>query len=368
VLGIALTALYLFPAVREQRWIDALQATGTNGDPGLQIENNWLFARSSDPLLKDHNVALHLISLLSVFMIAVTLVSVCALWLRVRFFAGGQHETSSARRWWIILALIPAVILFLQFPVSLLVWNLLPKLRFLQFPWRSLLVLEAPMAILFAAAIWPGASAKRWQRGVVAIFCAVFFLGSLGFAARTFFRVCHPEELMPNLLAKFYSGEGFWGNDEYAPPGADNSIVASGLPDACLVGNFDTKLGIGGTAVVNPVWRAEQGSCAATVDAQLRQAERMRIAAVTSRAGYLILRLRSYPAWRVTVNGQLAANLPSRDEGLMAVPVPQGSVDLKVDWMTTGDVIVGRWLSVLSLMLLTALCFLERKLSRPRFS
>jgi hypothetical protein len=368
VLGIALTALYLVPAVREQHWIDALQATGTNGDPGLQIENNWLLARSSDPLLKDHNVALHLISLLSVFMIAVALVGVCALWLRLRFFAGGRHEISSVGRWWTTLALIPAVILFLQFPVSLPVWNLLPKLRFLQFPWRWLLVLEAPMAIFFAAAVWPRASAKRWQRGAVAALCAVFFLGSLGFATRTFFRVCHPEELMPNLLARFHSGAGFWGNDEYAPPGADNSIVATGLPDACLVGNFDTKLGVGGTAVFNPVWRAEQGSCAATVVAQLRQAEHMRIAAVTSRAGYLILRLRSYPAWRVTVNGQLAANLPSRDDGLMAVPVPQGSVDVKVDWMTTEDVIVGRWLSVLSLVLLTALCFLERKLSRPRFS
>lgn len=224
------------------------------------------------------------------------------------------------------------------------------------------------MAILFAAAVWPRESAKRWRRGAVAAICAVFFLGSLVFATRTFFRVCQPEELMPELLAKFHSGAGFWGNDEYAPPGADNSIVATGLPDACLVGNFGTKLGIGGTAVVNPAWQAEQGSCAATVVAKLRQAEHMRIAAVTSRAGYLILRLRTYPAWRVTVNGQPTTNLPSRADGLMAVPVPQGSVDLKVDWVSTEDVIVGRWLSVLSLLLLTTLCFLERKLSRPRFS
>jgi hypothetical protein len=368
VVGIALTALYLVPAIREQHWIDALQVTGTNGDPGLQIENNWLFARSSDPLLKNHNVALHLISLLCVFMIAVAVVSVCALWLRVRFFAGGRHESSSTGRWWIALAFIPAVILFLQFPASLPVWDMLPKLRFLQFPWRWLLILEAPMAILFAAAVWPGASAKRWQRGVIATLCTLFFLGSLGFATSTFFRVCHPEELMPNLLARFHSGAGFWGNDEYAPPGADNSTVATGLPDACLVGNFDTKLGVGGTAVVNPVWRAEQGSCAAILVAKLREAEHMQIAAVSRSAGYMILRLRSYPAWRVTVNGQLVANLPSREDGLMAVPVPQGSVDLKVDWMTTDDVIVGRWLSVLSLVLLTALCFLERKLSRPRSS
>ncbi len=63
------------------------------------------------------------------------------------------------------------------------------------------------------------------------------------------------------------------------------------------------------------------------------------------------------------MNGRLAANLPKRADGLMAVPVPQGSVDLKVDWTATEDVIVGRRLSVLSLLLLTALCVLERKLN-----
>ena len=61
-------------------------------------------------------------------------------------------------------------------------------------------------------------------------------------------------------------------------------------------------------------------------------------------------------------SGARRSNLPKRADGLMAVPVPQGSVDLKVDWTTTEDVIVGRWLSVLSLLLLTSLYFLERKL------
>ena len=89
---------------------------------------------------------------------------------------------------------------------------------------------------------------------------------------------------------------------------------------------------------------------------------------VTSHAGFLILRLRKYPTWRVTVNGRLATNLPRRADGLMAVPVPEGSVDMQVDWTNTDDVIAGRWLSVLSLLLLTGLGILERKLSRYRFS
>jgi len=378
VLGIALPAVYLVPAAWESRWVNILQATGTLDDPGLKIESNRLFARNSNPLLEQHDLGLHFISRLSIFMIAVALVSVFTLWLRVRFFVKSRRETSSqpegmlspnrphnsepvARSWWITLALIPPVVLFLQLPVSLPVWNLLPKLRLLQFPWRLLLVLEAPMGLFFAAAIWPAQPAKRWKRRAVAGFCALFYLSSVVFATRTFFLECPTVELMPNLLAQYHSGGGFWGADEYAPPGAANSIVATGLPDACLSGDFNTKLGADVTPDVNPVWRVEQAGCVSTAMAKLRQPEHMRIATVTSHAGYLILRLRNYPAWRVTVNGRLATNLPWREDGLMAVPVPQGSVDMQVDWTTTDDVIAGRWLSVLSLLLLTGICFLERK-------
>jgi hypothetical protein len=43
-------------------------------------------------------------------------------------------------------------------------------------------------------------------------------------------------------------------------------------------------------------------------------------------------------------------------------------VELTVDWTTTPDVLAGRWISALALLLLTALWFLERKLSQPRLS
>ena len=47
-------------------------------------------------------------------------------------------------------------------------------------------------------------------------------------------------------------------------------------------------------------WSPEQGSCEATVaPANKRSPEHMRIIAACSHAGFLILRLRSYPAWRV---------------------------------------------------------------------
>ena len=125
---------------------------------------------------------------------------------------------------------------------------------------------------------------------------------------------------------------------------------------------------VGSDAGSAPIWQSEQGSCEATFAANRSQPQHLRIAAVAPHAGFLILRLRSYPAWRVEVNGQPVSDLPRRDDGLMAVPVPQGPVDLTVDWTTTPDVLAGRWLSALAVLLLTALCLLERKFSRPRLS
>ena len=70
----------------------------------------------------------------------------------------------------------------------------------------------------------------------------------------------------------------------------------------------------------------------------------------------------------MNVNGRLITHMPRRADGLMAVPVPQGPVDLTVDWTTTTDVVIGRCLSLIAFLLLTALFLLERKLSRSRLS
>ena len=101
-------------------------------------------------------------------------------------------------------------------------------------------------------------------------------------------------------------------------------------------------------------------------------AEHLHLIDTTPHAGFLILRLRSYAAWKVNVNGldrcprrapAIYGSLPHRDDGLMAVPVPQGPVQVDVDWTTTGDVVMGRLLSLMSLGCITVLCLIERKLA-----
>jgi hypothetical protein len=137
-----------------------------------------------------------------------------------------------------------------------------------------------------------------------------------------------------------------------------------GLPDACLVGDPTTVLGKEDDDG-DLVWNAAQGSCGATFSAnpapRLANPEHRRLHAVIPRSGYLILRLLSYPAWRVRANGQTVANLPKREDGLVAVPVQPGPVDLTVDWIVTPDVLLSRWISVGCGLVLVGLYAAERR-------
>jgi hypothetical protein len=361
VLGMGLVAAYLLPAAWERRWVDISQVTE---DPGQTLENNWLFAVHADPSLAPHDAVLRTASIIAIVMIAVALGGLLLCWLRGRLPGG--------RRWWIPLSLIPLAVLFLQFPASHRLWNLFPELRFLQFPWRWLLVLEAPMAIFFASALWPGKAARPWQRIAVVAACIAFFVAMTACADRVFYQGCDEEDSVSGLLETYRAGQGFTGTGEYEPIGADNALLATGLPDACLTADSSTVLGKRASSLetsddpnadeANPAWNVAQGSCQTILHWQSDQPEHKRLQAILPRAGFLILRLRAYPAWRITVNGQLLASLPRRDDGLIAVPARPGIIALTVDWTTTPDVVAGRWLSALAALLLVGLWLLERKL------
>jgi hypothetical protein len=354
-MGIGLSAVYLVPASVEQRWVEIRQATD---DPGSMIENSWMFARHANQALELHDVELLKVSVIGLTMIAAAAGGLLVAWRR------GRLPENSA--WWVPLALIPLVVLLLQFPISLPVWNALPKLRYLQFPWRWLVVVEAPMGIFFASAVWPARRRLRW---FVISACSAFFVGATVFTGFVLFQSCDHEDSVAGTLDVYRYQIGYEGTDEYAPPGADNSQVATGLPDACLTSSPSLQLG-----------RGEEGTTpaylAGTCDARFSwnpgggkdSAEHLRLTAVTPHAGYLILKLRTYPAWRATVNGQQVDPSSRREDGLMALPVPEGSVRIAVDWSTTKDVIAGRWLSVLALALVTSTWWMERKLKQHRLS
>jgi hypothetical protein len=361
VLGLGLSAFYLVPAAYEQKWVDIQQATD---DPGLRIENSFLFGHAPEAGMELHNDELKRVSIITVAMIAVALGGALLAWRR------GVLPIADKR--WLVLALIPLAVLVLQLPASRVLWDYLPKLRFLQFPWRWLVVVEAPLGIFFAAAIWPAIAARRWLRVAVAASSATLFLALTATAQRVFFQPCDAEDAVAPMVQVYRSGAGFQGTDEYAPIGADDYVVATGLPDACLVANAKTTLGVIDTAGANPDWWVEQHSCAATFSRTAASAragpDHLEIKAQMPQAGTLILRLRSYPAWAIRVNGQPASEAVAREDGLIDLTVPQGLVDVTADWTTTRDVWVGRWLSIAALLVLTVVCLPKRGRSPSQLS
>jgi hypothetical protein len=348
-LALGLAAFYILPAAQEQRWVDIRQAID---DPGYQVENSWLFARHANPALELHDLELLKVSAIATTMLALAVCGVLVCWAR--------HQLRTKTDWWVALAIIPVVVLLLQFPVSDFVWNLLPKLRFLQFPWRWLVVAEAPMGIFFASAVW--SSRRNWRIATIAVCIAVFAVAT-AFAGFSFFQVCDDEDAVAGMLNVYHAGTGFEGTDEYAPADADDSLLASGLPAACLADSPTVALGQG----TDLEWTADQGSCEQTFPAASTPgkpaAEHLLVEADSLNDGFLILRLRNYPAWQVRVNGQLQAHLPERPDGLIAVPVPWGHASVTADWTTTPDVILSRWLSGLALLLFAGFWWFERRLS-----
>jgi len=356
VLGLGLAAFYLLPAAREQSWVEIHQVTD---DPGERIENSFLFGHHADPQLALHDAELHRVSWIAVVMAVATLAAlvVCR---RRRTLPGG-------RGWWIPLALVPVGIVVLQLPLSLPVWNALPKLRFLQFPWRWLVALEAPLGIFVAAAVQ--ASARRW-RGVVLPASGIVFLGLSVFAGRLFFQLCDQYDAVPGMLEAYRDGQGFAGTDEYAPVGADNSLVAQNLPAGCLVTDPLTVLGRPTADDPQPQWSAGRRSCVAAFGLWNRRGGapelHRRIEATMPEAGYLVLRLRRYPAWDVRVNGQPLQRYPEREDGLIVVPVAAGPQTVTADWIETPDVAVGRHASLASLALVIGLAGIAWRRTRAQ--
>ncbi len=352
-LALGLAAIYLVPAAYEQRWIAIQQAV----DVGMRVSDSWLFARHAATDLEYHDQVLRLASALLVMTALFALIGFTVAFLR-------RKLSPATRGYWLPLTLLIPVIVFLQFPFSAPIWNLLPKLQFLQFPWRWLMVLNTPFA-LFLAAATPLAS--RRARIVSAIVWTSLLLGSTATASLVFFQYCDQEDDPINQAAIFRAGTGVEGTDEYAPLGGDNSLVASNLPDACLVSDPAQELGESETGDA-PVWYPEQGSCDDTFQAQLWQNQHKLLPIETDQVGYLILRLRRYPAWKITVNTHPVVAPVQREDGLIVLPVPAGASTVEVQWTTTPDVWWGRAVSLASLLLLTALWLRERRLKAIRLS
>jgi hypothetical protein len=322
--GFALAAFYLFPAVYEQRWVQIASAINDS----LQPPHNFLFAHNNELGFVQFNMR---VSRVAIAMIASTCIAGV-------FFA--RRYRSFRVLWWVLLA-VAISSTFIMLPPSLFLWRLLPKLWFVQFPWRWMDTLAIPLAIFVAGAA--ESFRKRWAFWLVLVIAAA---GLVTVAALIIHDAWWDSEDASYLTRGIDAGHGFDGTDEYAPlgvshwdlPGEPPTDDKEAPPPAETLRiqqlNQDTGdvIPLTGASVIYQSWFAEK-----------------RIFTVkTDKPVSLVVRLLNYPAWGVQIDGTRIQPGYVDVTGQMVLPVTTGLHQIDILFRRTRDRTLGIVISLLA--------------------
>jgi hypothetical protein len=215
--------------------------------------------------------------------------------------------------------------------LSSIFWAHLPKLRFVQFPWRWMAILTVPYAYFLAAAM------ARRRRGW--IWASVGLVIVAGSATLLVQRAWWDSEDIPVLREAIARDQGFEGTDEYDPLGDDHTNLPEKAPRLQILPADDS----GGTAP-----KAE-------IQNERRTAEERNLRVTSNEPVRVGLRLLNYPAWRVEVNGKAVTPLRAETNGQMVLELSPGTQRITVKFVRTPDRKLGTAISLIALLTLLAL-------------
>jgi hypothetical protein len=321
--GFALAAFYILPAAWEQRWVQISQALTEN----LRPAQNFLFTHSNDPEFVLFNWKVSAIALGTILITALTAVFVA------------RQRGDFLQLWWMLLALAAAST-FLMFPASLFLWQLLPKLQFVQFPWRWLVPLNVAFAFFIAAILQT--SRKRWVGWTAILLCT----GALGTALVK--DAWWDSEDIPALIAAIQSQHGYEGTDEYQPLGCDRYQLP-GQPPASADNDDSPNLN---ESAVTPAPGARTPIKGEGAHIALWTTEEKLFTARKNQQFTLALKLINYPAWEIRVDEKVVQANPLPETAQMSFSIPAGEHSVHVHFRRTPDRTTGSAISLFSVLLL----------------
>ena len=332
-LGFGLMCFYLIPAAYEQRWVNISQALSS----GLLPWENFLFTSINDV----EHTWFNWIASISAVVLTLLLFGLALL---SRKFARNGVVADGDRKLWLGLLALGTGSFLLMLRWTLPLWEHLPKLRFVQFPWRWMSVV-ALVYVCFLAAV------TQKRRGWIVPLLILVLSVSLAnfFIANGWW---DPDE-MPTQQDAIMNGTGFEGTDEYDPLGDDHLDLPADTPQVRVL--------------------AETSGGRPVKDAQIQilkwKTQRREMEISTGEPANVAVRLLNYPAWRVEVNGKHV--VPSRMDDIdeMVVPVEAGISLIEVQFVRTPDRIVGNLVSAFSLVVCSVVFFCsKKKKAEPRKS
>jgi hypothetical protein len=319
-LGFGLASFYLLPAAYEQRWVNISQALSS----GLQPSDNFLYTMVNDP---EHNVFNWIASSVAVLLVAMTGIVAIAAHRRTT----GEPERNETKKLWRVLLLLSAAAVILMIHPSSFFWAHLPKLRFVQFPWRWMAILAVPYAYFFAAATVQ--RRRVWIWGVLALLVAG---GTATFLVQN---AWWDSEDIPVLREAIANDQGFEGTDEYDPLGDDHSNLPEKAPRVQVLPAVESEGSASKAEIHIERWTAEERSL------RVASSEPLRVG----------LRLLDYPAWRLEVNGKGVTPQHAETNGEMILSLPAGTAGITARFGRTPDRKLGNVISVIALLTLLAL-------------
>jgi hypothetical protein len=313
VIGLALAAFYIVPVLYEQNWVEIAQVLS----PGVRPQDNFIFTSLHDP---DHDSFNLLISLLSTGELIL---------LAIFGWVSRPWRTRARELWWMLIAWSAACV-FLLSSLSLLLYLYLPELRYVQLPLRWLLCLNVCFAMLIALAT------KQWWSRALAC------LAMLAVLLFVWQKVQPPwwdtEGDVAEMLDNQQTGVGYEGIDEYVPSGVDVYEIKN---DARRV----TFEGAGGTRIRISKWDPESKA----------------FNAIVTHPGKLVLKLFSYPAWRVEVNGRPVQTEARRVTAQLVIPVQVGENNVQITFAHSPDRTIGGSISLATVILMIGMLLFERR-------
>jgi hypothetical protein len=348
VMGAGLSCFFLIPAIHEQSWINVAAVLS----PGVMPQDNFLFTPTTDP---DHNRFNLLISLVA--SAEIVMLAFAAWWARpgkskdkdknkdkdkdgapdhVRELCANRDRLNMdpvGRVPWALLACWGAAAAFVMAPASNMLWENLPKFRFVQLPFRWLLCLNAPLAVFLAIATRRSQSAsaiKGWAARATA--CASLLAVLLICGHRIQPPWWDQSGDIQEMVDAISDASGYEGTDEYVPVQADPYEIKKDLRQVSDENGAPINVG-------NLVWNTTEKQFDVHADS----------------GEDLVLRLFNYPAWKVTVNGRQTETQTLPVTGLMVIPVGAGKNSVRVALVRTPDRLAGEIISVISLSVFAAL-------------
>jgi len=375
-IGLTLPALYLLPAAYERRNVQTAMALL----PNMRYQDNFLFTHTADA---PHNAVNQTISHLALTLLLTTAIALITLVVlhqrqsRVPHVSLLRHGLVQSPLP-VTLTLLAALIAILQTPISALVWEHLPNLAYLQFPWRLLTLLTPILALTLALLLDTpnnvGAPFMPWlHRGMSGVAAALTLILPLALAIPAYRLYHQPPDSTddPTRQAQlFTTHHGSPPTDEYTPTQADNDPLRTSNPAYWLANSpNDPAPNTTPTAVeLNPSLDTDDTPIPDTQTLSTPAPHHLQIHAPTR--SYLILNLRDYPNWDITEANSAAMELRhpahiSRADGLIAIALDHvDNYTIDITWHRTPDQTLGLILSTVALIAL-AFTYRSRQPEKP---